>query len=328
MIRLKHLLPAAILAVSAIAVRADTLSDGRRIAEAFLDGETAPLWEAATPDLRQAIGSEDAVRDLRRDLGAGFGTEAEVLSETVASFSGLDVYTRLSRWTDATPPVEILVSLDTEGRVAGFFVRQQPAPAPSEQLDYDTRADLRLPFDGDWTVIWGGRTVTENYHAVDPGQRFALDLAVEIDGARFAGDPADQANYHCWGRPILAPADGTVVRAVNDLPDQAIGATDRANPAGNHVVIDFGEGEFGFLAHMQEGSVGVVEGEAVTRGQQIGVCGNSGNTSEPHLHFHLQTTPDLGTGVGLPAQFEAYTADGMPVPRGEPVRGETVAQAD
>ena len=68
----------------------------------------------------------------------------------------------------------------------------------------------------------------------------------------------------------------------------------------------------------------VAEGERVEAGQEIGRCGNSGNTSEPHLHFHLQTTPVLGEGEGLPAFFNAYMADGETVERGEPVRGQTV----
>ena len=69
-------------------------------------------------------------------------------------------------------------------------------------------------------------------------------------------------------------------------------------------------------------------GSGLRAGDPVGRCGNSGNTSEPHLHFHLQTTAELGAGEGLPAQFVAYRVDGRVVRGGEPVRGETVAPAE
>lgn len=67
------------------------------------------------------------------------------------------------------------------------------------------------------------------------------------------------------------------------------------------------------------------EGQRVETGTEIGRCGNSGNTSEPHLHFHLQDRAQFGNAEGLPAFFNGYTADGKPVARCEPVRGQTVA---
>ena len=96
---------------------------------------------------------------------------------------------------------------------------------------------------------------------------------------------------------------------------------DRANPVGNHVVIDHG-GEFSFLAHLRQGSVSVKAGDRVSAGQPLGRCGNSGNTTMPHLHYHLQTTAVFAQGAGLPAQFNDYRADGQRVARGEPQRGE------
>jgi murein DD-endopeptidase MepM/ murein hydrolase activator NlpD len=60
----------------------------------------------------------------------------------------------------------------------------------------------------------------------------------------------------------------------------------------------------------------------------MGLCGNSGNTSEPHLHFHMQTSPRLGQGEGLPTQFTNYQANGVQVGKGEPQRGETIKPAE
>lgn len=308
----------------ALPARADSLEAGRRAAEAFLSGDVESLWTASTPEMREAFGSPEDLAAFRREALAALGAEEEVLSERVRTEDGHEVFIRRSRWTELPAALEILVAFDEAERVAGFFIRPQPLAAPSPHLDYETKAKLRLPVEGEWFVYWGGREIEENYHAADAGQRFALDLLVLQDGRSHEGDPAELANYHCWGRPILAPAAGLVARAVDGLPDQEIGASDPGNPAGNHVVIDFGEGEYGFLAHLRLGSVQVEAGERVSAGQEIGRCGNSGNSTEPHLHFHLQTSPGLGRGEGLPAQFADYLADGAQVERGEPARGQII----
>ena len=103
---------------------------------------------------------------------------------------------------------------------------------------------------------------------------------------------------------------------------------DRAlEPCGNHVVLDLGNEEYLFIAHLQTGSVKVKPGDHVKAGDAMGLCGNSGNSSEPHLHIHLQTTPRFGDGKGLPLQFQHYEADKKPVDRGEPTRGQAISDA-
>lgn len=316
------------LAGLSVAAQADPFSVGQRIAERFLQGDFDAIWSASTPEMQQAFGSTGNLAALHDDLLADFGTEDAILSERVDAQAGHDVYTRVSLWTQAPAPLELVISFDGAERIAGFLIRPQPVAAPSQFLDYETKATLRLPVDGDWFVYWGGRDIEKNYHAADAGQRFALDLVVMRDGQSHSGDTSQLESYHCWGRPILAPAEGVVVRAVDGLPDKAIGESDPANPAGNHVVVDFGNDEFGFLAHLQQNSVRVAKGDAVTAGQEIGLCGNSGNSSEPHLHFHMQTSPRLEQGEGLPAQFTNYQANGTLIGRGEPQKGETIQAAE
>jgi len=102
------------------------------------------------------------------------------------------------------------------------------------------------------------------------------------------------------------------------------GQMDAEHVFGNHVVIDLGDGEYVVLAHLIRGSVAVKPGDRVAAGQAIALCGNSGHSSEPHLHVHLQTSPTLDDGEGLPMPFIDYRADGAPIARGEPVRGQTI----
>lgn len=308
--------------------QADPMSAGRRMAETFLNGDVGRVWKAATPDMRLAFGLVSTLASFRDGLLANFGTEEAILSERIERLAGHDVFTRLSRWTGSAVPLELVIVFDSTEHIAGFLIRPQAVAAQSPYLEYQTKARLQLPFSGEWYVYWGGRTLEDNYHASDAGQRFAMDMLILRGGRSHEGDPSSLASYHCWGEPVLAPADGVVVRAVDGLPDQAIGTVDTENPAGNHVVIDLGNDEYAFLAHLQQNSVSVVKGDRVVSGQKIGHCGNSGNSSEPHLHFHLQSSPDLGRGHGLPAQFTNYLADGVRIDRGEPTKGQAIRPAE
>jgi murein DD-endopeptidase MepM/ murein hydrolase activator NlpD len=307
----------------------DPLAAGRQATERFYAGEVAELWGAMTEEMHAGLGGEPALAAFRAQVAAQLGDETQVLSEDVSEAGGYMTYRRIARFEKSPAPVVVQFSFDGEGRIAGFYVRPVPEPAPSGHEGYETKADLRLPFEGEWTVVWGGRTPAENYHVVNAAQRFAYDLLVTRDGSSHRGESDGPEDFYCWGKKILAPAAGTVTEAVDGLPDQAPGelpeGLDVSEIAGNHVVIDHGEGEHSLLAHFQEGSVAVETGQKVERGQLLGLCGNSGNTTEPHLHYHLQTAPTFGEGVGLPAQFQGYTADGKPVERGEPRQGQVVA---
>lgn len=300
-----------------------SLARGRAVSEAFLRGDMARVCGDMDAQVLQLFGSVAGLQAFRDELTKGFGEEKQVLGEETRPADGADIYLRRSRWSLSEAPVIMQLAL-AEGKVVGFVVKLEPVLAESRFLDHQTEAFLRLPFKGEWFVVWGGRSLEQNYHAANRAQRFAMDAVILRDGASHQGDPGTLENYHCWDQPILAPAEATVVTAVDGLPDNEIGSTDARNPVGNHVVLDFGTDEFGFLAHMRQGSVRVQAGETVTAGQELGRCGNSGNTSEPHLHFHLQTTPDLSNGEGLPAAFNDYMADGKVVEKGEPVAGQAI----
>ena len=122
-------------------------------------------------------------------------------------------------------------------------------------------------------------------------QKYAADLVVDRGGRTFEGTRELASSYHCWDEPILAPADGVVVAVENDHQDWPVGQRDHANPAGNLVIIDIGDGLYVMMAHLRMGSVTMAEGERVVVGDVVGRCGNSGNTSEPHLHMQVQDSP-------------------------------------
>lgn len=192
---------------------------------------------------------------------------------------------------------------------------------PSSHDAHPSAVGFRLPLDGPVTVAWGGGTGEVNYHVVLPDQRWAYDLLVTEQGRSHRGDGTALADYFAFDQPVRAPAGG-VIRVAHDAePDVAPGERSPKPAFGNHVVIEVAPGEFLFVAHLRQGSVLVAVGEHVATGQRLGRVGNSGTTTEPHVHLHLQDTPRPFFGEGIPFEFHGYRQDGRLVPRGMPRGG-------
>jgi hypothetical protein len=178
---------------------------------------------------------------------------------------------------------------------------------------YVQKTTLIYPFKG--KGIFTNAGVTNGGHRNRSGQ-FALD-GVGLDAnyaVHLGGDGKKSTDYAGWGRNIVAPADGVIVEVRSDRPDQpdpensdpkyyAAEYPNQGDP-GNHVVIDHGNGEFSMLAHMQAGSVRVKIGDHVVTGQRLGKLGSSGDTITPHLHYQLQSGPDMVWSDGLPCVFK------------------------
>ncbi len=151
---------------------------------------------------------------------------------------------------------------------------------------------IELAFPLEAGYVWnGGKGPFLNAHYPAAAQRHALDLvALDAYGRRARGVyPEDLAAYRVYRATVRSPCDCRVVRAVDGLPDQPPGIMDRKRLAGNHLVLALrqgGEDYLVLLAHLSPGSLRVGEGERVRRGEPLARVGNTGNTSEPHLHLH------------------------------------------
>ncbi|WP_395447233.1 M23 family metallopeptidase [Aminobacter sp. UC22_36] len=154
---------------------------------------------------------------------------------------------------------------------------------------------------GRFVMAHGGTIGVLNHHSDHPAHRHALDItAVNDSGFRATGLlPAEPARYVIFGKTVLSPCDGTILAAVDGLPDLAPPMTDRDNPAGNHVVVSCGDLNIE-LAHLRKGSVAVAAGDRIVAGAPIGQVGNSGNSTEPHLHIHAI---DARSGTGVQMSF-------------------------
>jgi hypothetical protein len=194
-----------------------------------------------------------------------------------------------------------------------------------------------FPLRGVCYAGWGASFHTGHRWAI-PGE-FALDIArLGGDGLSHKGDGTRFEDYYAYGAEVLAAADGRVIGMVNDQPedtaamqrpdesqdayfarlqkDQA-GRFDKSMTAvtGNYVMIDHGKSEYSLSAHLQPGSVRVRVGDQVKAGDVIGKLGSSGNSTEPHLHFHICDSNDPLMSAGIPVNFSNVTIQWADVPR-------------
>jgi Peptidase family M23 len=220
--------------------------------------------------------------------------------------------------------------------------------------------EVALPVAGRWLAYNSPADRIPSHHLHAYGQTYAIDLVhTPQDRQRpgftwwpLARRPQD---FPGFGQAVLSPADGTVVRTHQRERDH----WSRTSPPamlylllegslrellgpgrilGNHVVLDLGDGVYAVFAHLRRGSVRVRSGERVARGQQLAECGNSGNTTEPHLHFQLMDHPSVLLAAGLPMRFDRLQAAGAdragvphamqpftaPAPRDTPTAGSQV----
>ena len=188
------------------------------------------------------------------------------------------------------------------------------------------------PLPGTWTVLQGGRSVLLNAHRPFKAQRDALDILKADGGRTFRGNKTDVNSYFAYGQPVLAPVSGRVVVAIDYLPDQEIGHLDRRHAAGNEVVIQFAPSRYLLFAHLKRTSLLVNLGETVTIGTPIGRVGNSGNSSQPHLHLEVLNRADLRQPGArtCPLVFANVTLDrGGKISRGvtvDPRRNDRITQ--
>ncbi len=195
-------------------------------------------------------------------------------------------------------------------------------------------AFINEPFTGDrWLAVNGPSNTSLHRRAVivlngTPRipERYAIDfIKLGADGSSYSGDEHKNASYHAYKTPILAAADGTVVSAMDGLPENvphgdklAVTLTLTSLP-GNNVVEDIGGGLYVGYAHLIPGTLRVKPGDHVHRGQVLGRLGNSGNSTEPHLHIQVCNGPSFMMCEGVPMEFKRMTRATYRIDR----RGET-----
>ncbi|MDP2422721.1 MAG: urea transporter, partial [Bacteroidales bacterium] len=214
-----------------------------------------------------------------------------------------------------------------------LVVVQQFSPERNlySQQNYKTRFDitawtqLTLPVLGEWVVTQGH----DGEHTHREEWRHAWDFEIfDEEGKSYDNAGYYPKDYYCFGKPVLAPADGVVQEILDGIPDNGIGEINLSNNWGNTIVIKHDEKLYSKLSHLQIGSSKTYKGAYVKRGEIIAYCGNSGRSVVPHLHFQVQADPFIGSKtldypftnylVKINEGYELRTYD-------RPVKGLTVA---
>ncbi len=190
---------------------------------------------------------------------------------------------------------------------------------------------LRYPFTGRWLTQNSPANRVPSHGTTRYATSYAIDFVPVDDSGRSARltwrsftHPEPPERFVGFGRPILAPVDGVVVAVHDGEPDHdahrglpsiryALTQGRRAaggwpGLAGNHVMIQVTGGAVVALCHLQKTSVSVAVGDRVVAGQTVGRCGNSGNSTEPHLHLQVLSELDVLRATAVPMAL----AGGLP----------------
>lgn len=144
-------------------------------------------------------------------------------------------------------------------------------------------------------------------------ERYAVDLVIlDKNSKTFKGDVNKNKSYYCYNQDVLAVAKAKVVQVKDGIPENIPHSDKYAAPmnvesmGGNYIILDLGEGRFASYAHLIPGSIKVKVGDKVKPGQVLAKLGNSGHSSEPHLHFQISDKPSMLKSNGLPFGFDHF----------------------
>ena len=271
-------------------------------------------------------GSSAELATVSKKIGTEWGREEKLIGENFAPdmLATNTIYSRYSKFSKSKDPVYTVMAIDQQGEIEVFQFHPTPPASGNRYSDYKVTTRLRLPFDGDWFVYDGGRDIYQNSNAYRDAERYSVVFTVLKDGRTYSGDGSKNEQFYCYGQPVVAPADGTVVLINDSFADNVPGGPEEVMPGGNRVLIYHGHQEYSLLMHLKQNSIKVKSGDKVKQGDVVGECGNSGNSPAPHFEYRLQNSAGRPLPQTLPPQFVNYVADDAPVASGEPVRGQFV----
>jgi len=223
-------------------------------------------------------------------------------------FIGLKQGAHLYRTTFERSIADIILSLNPQNKINGLYI----SPVQENEfpkLERNTTS-VMLPFEEEVFVYWGGTTLDQNYHVGEITQQYAYDLLMVNNGSSYDGDPKVNDSYYVFGKGIVAPCDARVALVITGVKDNVPGEMNPEQLTGNTIVLQTANEEYLLFAHLKEESILVEEGQEVQQGDLLGLCGNSGNSSEPHLHLSLQNTVEMENATGAKLFFDQIMVNG------------------
>ena len=272
---------------------------------AYNDQQYGQIFGMFDSLMQQRLPSDKLEEFLGHQVRASVGSLQSM--EYYRSLGGAHIY----KSTFDRGLIDIQISLDPSDRINGLFLKPHVPVTTEEPVVLERNSTpMQLPFSGEWFVFWGGEIESQNYHMANKNQQFAYDILKVSEGASYAGDPLMNESYFAFGQDILAPCDATVEVAIDGVPDNIPGELNPIHLTGNTLVLKTRAGEYILMAHLKEGSIAVRKGQQVSRGEYLARCGNSGNSSEAHLHLQLQNMRDFHKATGARLYFETLLVNG------------------
>jgi urea transporter len=190
-------------------------------------------------------------------------------------------------------------------------IRRSPEETLDEYLSHLNRFKgcfrrIILPFTGSWTV-WQGFNGQWTHQG---SWQHAYDFVIEKAGKTHQGLGTLLEDYYAYRKPVMSPCQGHVAQVINHLPDNLPGETDTTNNWGNLVIITTDAGWSVELSHFSQNSIRVKEGDWIETGAQLGLCGNSGYSPQPHIHIQVQGSAQIGSPT-LPFSFQGFIQEGQ-----------------
>lgn len=276
------------------------------------------IFNRFSPEMKKALPLDKTI-DFLKGLFDEAGKMKE--AEFTGNKSGFAVY----KTSFEKGIFSFLIALNEERAIAGFSF-QAYVPDNLPKMERNTSL-LILPFKDTWTVFWGGDNKQQNYHVESRAQKNAFDIVItDAAGKSYRSDGKTNENYYAFGKELFAPCDGEVVLVVDGIKDNIPGESNPMYVPGNTVVIKTAKNEYLFFAHFKQHSIKVKQGDKIKQDQLLGLCGNSGNSSEPHLHFHIQNIENINIATGIKCFFDKVKVNGEVKRDYSPVKGEKISR--
>ncbi len=288
-----------------------------RIKSDYSQDEFKAIFERFSPDMKGFL-PEEKTTEFFSGLKMSLGNIRE--SEWIANRQGFDVFKTMFD----NGVFDFLLAVDSKSRIVGLSVQPHVEHTKSNESIV-----LDLPLNEEWFVFWGGDTREQNYHIDHPGQTGAYDMViVDENGSTFKGDPTKNENYYAFGKELLSPCQAEVWMTVDGVRDNVPGIMNPMMALGNCVVLKTKEGHFIYIAHLKQNSVKVKQGDIVNSGDLLGLCGNSGNSSEAHLHIHVQDRAMGDDAQGIKCGFKRVRVNDSDLEKSFPVKGDKIAPSN
>ncbi|QNJ99210.1 peptidoglycan DD-metalloendopeptidase family protein [Constantimarinum furrinae] len=284
----------------------------------FNNSDAQAIFDMMNGTMQEQLGFDNVqniVTSFRRNLG-------EISDFKFLSSEGI---TEIYETTFENGKQNISFSLNDKNLLNGlrFYPAQEEDVVAKMERN---QSRLSLPFKGEWFTVWGGDTKAQNYHVVSKTQKNAFDfLVLGPNRKTFERSGTRNEDYFAFGKPIYAVCDAEVFRVITGVEDNKPGEMNPAQMLGNSVILKTEYDEYIVYAHFEKETIKVKEGQSVKRGQYLGNCGNSGNSTEAHLHLHIQDGPNFMGAVGVKCYFDEILVNGEKEKDYSPVRLDKIA---